>query len=37
MKGYQQGGGVERMREKVQGIRHINGMYEIDRERLRIV
>ena len=29
------GGGI--MREKVQGIRSINGRYKIDRERLRIV
>ena len=27
----------ERMGEKVQGIRSINGRYKIDRERLRIV
>ena len=37
MEGYQQGEGVGRMREKVQGIRSINGMYKIDRGRLRIV
>ena len=37
MEGYQQGGGVERMGEKVQGIRNINGRYKIDRGRLRIV
>ena len=33
MEGYQQGGG----REKVQGIRSINGRYKIDRGKLRIV
>ena len=39
MEGFQWGGGGERgrMREKVQGIRSINGRYEIDRSRLRIV
>ena len=37
MEGYQQGGGVGRMGEKVQGIRIINGRYKIDRRRLRIV
>ena len=39
MEGFQWGGGGERgrMREKVQGIRSINGRYEIDRARLRIV
>ena len=31
------GSGRERMGEKVQGIRSINGRYKIDRERLRIV
>ena len=31
------GGGGRRMREKVQGIKSINGMYKIDRGRLRIV
>ena len=37
MEGYQQGRGVARMGEKVQGIRSINGRYKIDRGRLRIV
>ena len=37
MEGYQQCGGGERMGEKVQGIRSINGRYKIDRVRLRIV
>ena len=37
MEGYQPGGGPGRMREKVQGIRSINGRYKIDRRRLRIV
>ena len=37
MEGYQQGGGVERMGEKVQGIRSINGRYKIHWGRLRIV
>ena len=37
MKGYQQGGGGERMGEKIKGMRSINGRYKIDRERLRIV
>ena len=38
MEGYQWGGGWERiMREKVQGIRSINGRYKIDRGSLRIV
>ena len=37
MEGYQQGGEVGRMQEKVQGIRSINGTYKIDRRRLRIV
>ena len=35
--GYQQGGGEEERGEKVQGIRSINGRYQIDRGRLRIV
>ena len=34
---YQRGGGKGRMREKIQGIRSINGRYKIDRGRLRIV
>ena len=37
MEGYQQGGGVGRMGEKVHGIRIINGRYKIDRDRLRII
>ena len=37
MEGYQQGGREERMEEKVQGIRSINGRYKIDGGRLRIV
>ena len=37
MEGYQQGGGNERVGEKAQGIRSINGRYKIDRGRLRIV
>ena len=37
MEGYQQGGGWGRMGKKVQGIRSINGRYEQDRRRLRIV
>ena len=38
MEDYQWGGmGVWRMKEKVQGIRSINGMYKIDKGRLRIV
>ena len=37
MEGYQQGGGGGRMREKVQGIRSINGRYKINRGRVRIV
>ena len=37
MEGYQQGGGGGRMREKVQGIRNMNGRYKIDRVRLRTV
>ena len=37
MQGYQWGSGREREREKVQGIRSINGRYKIDRGRLRIV
>ena len=35
--GYQRGGGGERMGEKVQRIRCINGRYKIDRGMLRIV
>ena len=37
MEGYQWEGGGQRMEEKVQGIRSINGRYKIDRGRLRIV
>ena len=37
MEDYQWGGGGERMGEKVQGIRSINGRHKIDRGRLRIV
>ena len=37
MEGYEQGAGVGRMGEKVQGIRNIIGRYKIDRGRLRIV
>ena len=37
MKGYQQREGVDRMEEKVPGIRSIIGRYKIDRGRLRIV
>ena len=37
MEGYQWRGGGGRMEEKVQGIRNINGRYNIDRGRLRIV
>ena len=37
MEGYQWGGEVGRMGEKVQGIRSISGRYKIDRGRLRIV
>ena len=37
MEGYQRGGGGERMGEKVQRIRIINGTYKIDRGMLRIV
>ena len=37
VKGYQWGGGGRRMGGKVQGIRNINGRYETDRGRLRIV
>ena len=37
MEGYQWGVGVERMGEKVQGIRSINGRYKIDRGRLRTI
>ena len=37
MEGYQWGGRVGRIGEKVQGIRSIIGRYKIDRGRLRIV
>ena len=37
MEGYQYGGGVGRMGEKVQGIRSINGKYKTDKGKLRIV
>ena len=37
MEGYQWGGEVGRMGEKVQGIRSISGRYKVNRERLRIV
>ena len=38
MEGYRWGGGGERMGEKVQGIRSINGRYKIDKKgRLKIV
>ena len=37
MEGYQRGGGGERLGEKVQGVRTINGRYKIDRGSLRIV
>ena len=37
MQGYQWGEGVERMGEKVPGIKSIIGKYKIDRGRLRIV
>ena len=37
MEGYHWGEGGGRMREKVQGIRSINGRYKIGRGRLRIV
>ena len=39
MEGYQRGGdqGRGRMREKVQGVRSINGRYKIDRGMLRTV
>ena len=37
MVGYQWGGAGERMGEKVQGLRSVNGSYKIDRGRLRIV
>ena len=37
MKAYQWGGGRERMGGKAQGIRSINGRYNIDREKLRII
>ena len=32
MEGYQWGGGVRRMRDKLQGISSINGRYKIDTE-----
>ena len=37
MEGYQWGKGGERMGEKVQGVRSINGRQKIDRGGLRIV
>ena len=37
MEGFQRGGRVERMGEKVQGIRSINGRHKTDGEMLRIV
>ena len=37
MEGYRWGGGGERMGEKVQGIRSINGRYKVDTGRLRII
>ena len=37
LEGYQLGGGKGRMREKIQGIRSIDGRYKIDRGRLRTV
>ena len=37
MEAYQQEEAWERMGEKVQGIRSINGKYKIDRGRLRMV
>ena len=37
MEDYQRGEGGGRMREKVQGIRSINGRYKTDRRRLSIV
>ena len=37
MEGYQWGERGERMGEKVQGIRSINGRYKIDWGRLRIM
>ena len=37
MEGYQQGEGGGRMKEKVQGIRSINGRYKTDRGSFRIV
>ena len=37
MEGYQWGGEVGRMREKIQGIKSIIVSYKIDRGRLRIV
>ena len=36
MEGYQWGGGLRRMGEKVQGMGSINGRYKRDRGRLRI-
>ena len=36
-RGYQRGGGGQRIGEKVQGKRSIYGRYKIDRGRLRIV
>ena len=35
IEGYQWGGGRKRMREKVQGIRSINGRYKIDRREVK--
>ena len=37
MEGFQWGGQGEECREKVQGIRSINGRYKINRRRLKIV
>ena len=37
MEGYQWGGDMGRMGEKVQGIRSINGRHKTDRRRLRMV
>ena len=37
MEGYHWRGGGERMGEKVQGIRSMNGRYKTDRGRLRLV
>ena len=37
MEGYQLGGVEERLWEKLQGIRSINGRYKIERRRLTIV